>query len=375
MVALRNSPLWEIRARSDVPSAHGSRTRKWLDEEDPEFGLSAAAFELLRNAASREPFVAALQSLTEQLTALAGEVVGGWEIFPGAMLRRRAVHEVYGGNRQSGISPSAKSANILLFFDLLKGRQHGYFDGWGDDGCFHYTGTGQVGDQRMDGDNQAILEHRDSGRPLRLFQVTKKSWVRYLGKFALDPESPWYASRAPATGGGPLRSVLVFRLRPDGDVDEGETAASAGIDTSSQVLSIPLEEAHVTGYKTTRSREEATAVRREGKLVQEYAAYLRSLGHKIDRKNIRPAGQAGPLLTDLYDETVNDLVEAKSDVSRDSIRMAVGQLFDYRRFIQPSPRLNILVPVRPREDLLHYCASVDVTVIWKAESVPGWDRS
>src|SRR4051794_23424508 len=41
----------------------------------------------------------------------------------------------------------------------VAGEPHGYFDGWREDGCFHYTGEGQYGDQQMKSGNASILNH------------------------------------------------------------------------------------------------------------------------------------------------------------------------------------------------------------------------
>ncbi|CAO5156618.1 Restriction endonuclease [Frankia sp. AiPs1] len=376
VVALRHSPLWEIRASSTVPPADGSLPRRWLDDEDPELGLSDPAFDLLTDESSRSRFIAALHSMISgaNLPVSNSAPDSYWIIDLGIELRRGSVHDKYGGSRQSGISPSARTPNILLFTDPVRGRSHGYFDGWGDDGAFHYTGTGKTGDQKMSGDNEAVARYRATGRQLRLFRVTRKGWVRYIGCFGLDPVRPWYTSRAPSTGGGPLRSVIVFRLQPEAEVDYGEFALPGSADMLSRVVSIPLEKVHADEYFISRSTA-AKAERREGLLVHEYADYLRSLGHNVDRLQILPPGVAGPLLTDLYDETAGDLIEAKSVTSRDAIRLAVGQLFDYRRFIDPLPRLNILVPSRPHADLLDFCASVNVRVIWKAKRPEIWAHS
>lgn len=43
--------------------------------------------------------------------------------------------------------------------------------------------------------------------------------------------------------------------------------------------------------------------------------------------------------------------------------MALVQLLGYRRHIEPRPSLAILVPSRPRQDLLNLCADVEATVI------------
>lgn len=72
-----------------------------------------------------------------------------WTLKPGDEIERKLLQEEHGGRTQGGIGPSNKSPNVFVFSDPVAGEQHGYFDGWRDDGCFHYTGEGQRGDQRM----------------------------------------------------------------------------------------------------------------------------------------------------------------------------------------------------------------------------------
>src|SRR4029077_9680887 len=79
--------------------------------------------------------------------------------------------------------------------------------------AFTTRGEGQHGDQQMISGNRAILNASDSGRALRVFEGTG-GIVEYRGQFKLDSSRPFYRDDAPETGGGPVRSVIVFRLRP-----------------------------------------------------------------------------------------------------------------------------------------------------------------
>ena len=76
-----------------------------------------------------------------------------WELQPGQPIERKQLHEKYGGRTQGGIGPSRLSPNVFIFSDPVAGEPHGYFDGWRDDDCFHYTGEGQYGDQQMKSGN------------------------------------------------------------------------------------------------------------------------------------------------------------------------------------------------------------------------------
>ena len=82
---------------------------------------------------------------------------------------------------------------------------------------------------------------------------------------------------------------------------------------------------------------------------------------------IRPKGEAKPLFTDLYDATDHVLIEAKGSVTREAIRMAIGQLADYRRFLH-EPACAILLPSKPRAALLRLIADQKLGVIWREEN-------
>lgn len=287
-----------------------------------------------------------------------------WALKEGERLKRVDVHAEYGGRRQGGIGPSRVSNNVLLFTDPAKGRQHGYLDGWGEDGCYHYAGEGQSGDQRMTQGNLSILNHRQDGRALRLFQGVASGTVEYLGEFVLARDVPWYRTDAPDTD-GELRSVIMFRLEPvDAALHKGARLPHTP-EMAPTVTAVDVEQQHTERALVDPSREPYEAERREASLVRAYIEHLRGEGSEVVRHKILPSGVLKALYTDIYDVTERILIEAKGTVHRDAIRQAVGQLFDYRRHISPPPRgLALLVPSKPEDDLLDFCTSVDIKVIW-----------
>ena len=293
----------------------------------------------------------------------AGLDASKWELDPGDRIERVALQARYGGRTQGGIGPSKKSPNVLLFSDPVAGERHGYFDGWRDNGCFDYTGEGQRGDQQMKSGNAAILHHAEEGRALRLF-LGAKGLVTYQGEFALAVDRPWYTTDAPETDDGPTRTVIVFRLTP---LDVGPQPSASKLDRISreEVEDVPVEEQWTEKAFVAPSRDPYEAERREQTLVLAYRDHLVREGHDVRRLKILPKGEAKPLFSDLLDRTSNTLIEAKGTVERGSIRMAIGQLLDYKRFVEPAPRLALLVPSRPRDDLTALLASVNVDVIWR----------
>jgi hypothetical protein len=291
--------------------------------------------------------------------SVTGWEVTDWSLEPGEQVQRKALQEVYGGRTQGGIGPSRRSPNVFVFSDPVAGEPHGYFDGWRDDHLFHYTGEGQYGDQQMKSGNASILNHAEEGRALRVFTGARGT-VTYEGEFEL---LDWYTTDAPETGNGPVRSVIVFRLKP---LDSEPRPSRSKLD---RVLAAPVEEVPVEAMWTEKvfvapSHEEYEAERREQKLVHAYRDHLTKLGHEVCRLKIVPPGEAKPIFCDLRDNTDNVLVEAKGTVTRGAIRMAIGQLADYKRFVHPTPQLAVLVPSEPREDLRTLLNNEGITVIW-----------
>jgi hypothetical protein len=60
----------------------------------------------------------------------------------------------------------------------------------------------------------------------------------------------------------------------------------------------------------------------------------------------------------------NVLIEAKSTYRRESMRMAIGQLLDYRRYEETEPELAVLLPSLPIRDIRDLLASLDIALIW-----------
>jgi len=92
--------------------------------------------------------------------------------------RRNDIHANYGGNWQSGISPSANHSYIFIFTGK-SGHQHGYKDGWDNPNVFSYTGEGQAGDMKFTKGNLALRDHLNNGRRVFLFESVSKGFVKF----------------------------------------------------------------------------------------------------------------------------------------------------------------------------------------------------
>src|SRR2546423_1643616 len=178
----------------------------------------------------------------------------------GDQLPRREVHARFGGRQQGGIGPSSKAPVVLFFTDPNTGHQHGYYDGWGTDGLFHYVGEGQQGDQRLVQGNKAILNHRQDGRGLEGFRATG-STVTYLGEFELVDH---YFTDAHESGDPDVqRQVVVFRLRPVGDVPVELPRIPFTPESRPEIEVVAVEEQHTERAFVSPDREAYELERRE----------------------------------------------------------------------------------------------------------------
>jgi len=103
---------------------------------------------------------------------------------PKRFYQRKEIHDLYGGNRQSGISPSAKYPYIFIFSGK-SGENYGYKDGWDNPNIFSYTGEGQIGDMQFVRGNLALKEHKNLGKRVFLFEFERKGYVEFVSELEL----------------------------------------------------------------------------------------------------------------------------------------------------------------------------------------------
>lgn len=282
-----------------------------------------------------------------------------WNIAPGTAVARADLHDAWGGRIHPRISPTRHN-HIFLF--TSKSATYDGWDGWdGWDGTvYRFLAEGKRGDHTVSQGNRAVLEHAQSGRALRLFTDDAGEPV-YVGEFAVDPGEPTLAVDLPDAKGGPRRAGLVFRLAPVGDIHlPGLRYALPHTIPSSTVVQIGDELA-------AEAQPADTPTRNSRRLLRAYRLHLRGRGHVVVRHRIHPSGEAEPFHTDLLDTTADELVVARGVTTRDAALSAVGELLDCRRFFTPAPALALLSPSRPRPDVLAYCHSADISVIWPVD--------
>ena len=288
------------------------------------------------------------------------------DLRPGATIRRTSLHERYGGRRQGGISPSRTSANVFVITAPDRGVEFGYiYDGDRDDGFFHYTGEGQYGDQQMAQGNRAIRDHELEGRELHVFEA-KGTELTYRGQFRFHDH---YFADAPETGDPrQTRQVIVFRLEQLTGVPASPTRPRLDRLGHEAVVEIPVEQQLTERMLIEPGREPHEAERREQGLVLTFAEHLERSAHEVCRLQLWPDGEPAPLFCDLYDKTTRTVYEAKGTVSRPAIRMAIGQLADYSRLIKPDASRALLLPQKPRPDLVWLAQGQRISITYPVDA-------
>jgi 5-methylcytosine-specific restriction enzyme A len=130
----------------------------------------------------------------------------------GKEYRRADIHNLYGGQRQGGIS-TPRDHKMIFLFTSSRGKDHGYSDGWQESGIFLYTGEGQYGDMEFIRGNKHIKEHESAGRQIYVFKQTRKGYVCYIGQVVYLKH---HFQEAHDTN-GKIRKRIVFELKPVGE--------------------------------------------------------------------------------------------------------------------------------------------------------------
>lgn len=257
----------------------------------------------------------------------------------------------------------AESDTEILLFSSVSGDedQLGAWEGWSQGGrVYNFPLAGR---EMLD----VLLNHELEGRSLRLFErmidvPNAQQTFLDAGTCQLDPEQRFAEFDAEATS-----ALHIVRLRISASAESAHVqvaAAAQPIETEERADLVPLEQHSVSTYEVTAT-EARTANKTEQELVENLTKFLRSRQHTLQRFKISTHGSLCPLFTDLYDATDRMLYEAKSSVARYSLRLALGQILDYRRYLDTDIRTSILVPMEPQRDMLNLLDSYSVSTVWK----------
>lgn len=346
--------------------------------------LEAGAISGLRAFGEQTPDVSSAATSPTVDPAGAGEVDAldrdrrRWNIPLGQDNERGSIEAARGGDhRYRGIVPL--TTNVVIYSDHKKASGSGYdFDGWdAKRELFYYTGEGANGNQEFKGGNNAIRYHREENRLLRLFVAVRNAESgsarvhRYVGEFEVDANVPYVVRRAPGRDDRIPRNVIVFRLRPLGQVitDVAQISIIEGAVAASSIEAVSVEAVPEAAVKAERAEFEriirGEIEQKEAALTTRFREYLeKSHGREVRRYKITTP--SGLLFTDTADVTAGVLYEAKGTEERVSVRLALGQVLDYGRYVKDAD-LAVLLPDTPASDLVELLESHNVGCVVEGE--------
>jgi hypothetical protein len=138
------------------------------------------------------------------------------------------------------------------------------------------------------------------------------------------------------------------------------TQRPSNLTTQTILAKMPADSQLEYKFKTRKSITRAK--RLEAELLKDYCDWLAGQGKALQIE------KSGRLRCDGYESDRGNLIEAKSKVEREYIRMAVGQLFDYAflgRKERARPNLAILLPAKPAQREIEWLKPLKISVIWR----------
>ena len=151
----------------------------------------------------------------------------------GASYKRSEIHDIWGGQRQGGIS-TPKDRPVIFLFSADRGSEFGYKDGWHEDGFFHYSGEGQEGDMQEIRGNAAIINHARNGKQLLVFQTIGDGSRKFIGP--MDYVDHYYHEAKDMNGN--TSKAITFRLTQLKKSDVDLIAAGTTPETPTEALNV-----------------------------------------------------------------------------------------------------------------------------------------
>lgn len=307
-----------------------------------------------------------------------------WTLEVGDAANRTAIQTEFRGSNARGISAPGRATglkDIMLWWRPGHGELFGYDDGWDDDRgtSFSFSGTGQRRDQTFEAphaENGRVRDHAANGDRLRLlrYEDKKKNLVRYIGEFRLDPGDPWHF-RDGLDRLGTVRQVIEFRLLPIGHAlfDSADvrhhslrtSVARAPLPARPGARRTAIEPLNDAMLRRVVAAQTQSVQRLELILVHDFGDWLAAGGVETCGLDIPYAPERRTLRADLFVPAPDVLIEAKASTAREHIRMAIGQLLDYARFVDPRPSLCVLTPDRPPDDMLALLDTLSIDAVWR----------
>lgn len=200
-----------------------------------------------------------------------------------------------------------------------------------------------------------------SEAPQRIRLIEALGHTRALVKLHPSPADSQYL-KAHSLVRDWMENVLTKNAKKNPPINTGpkDLAPSKGLQIAAPPNNFQLD------YDVRTETQKIKAVKNEAVLLDAYRLWLEKQARKL------PTTKQGKLQCDGFEERRHNLIEAKSETSREHIRMAVGQLLDYGFQIQKEfgrVHMAILLPNKPRWDLVDWLVPLGIKVVWQHRGV------
>ena len=187
-------------------------------------------------------------------------------------------------------------------------------------------------------------------------------------------ERPWLKGLKPLKNVGANVLDLIEQLVEIHDPVNFEPTKDSNPEKEKEITSklVDHTDGVVSASSNVRSKKEIVTEQKEMELVKRYKKHLKQNNIGTFSKNqirINLSDESTVLETDGWIHETKTLIEAKASSKRSDIRMAIGQLLDYKRHHNPQPEnLAILLPAQPRQDLVDLIFSQNIEIIFENDS-------
>ncbi len=103
------------------------------------------------------------------------------DIQPGQELSNEQICKIFGCSLNAGMNRSHKTNTLVLISNRVKSLYQDRVES----GIIHYTGEGQVGDQKLSKQNKTLFESQSNGVALHYFEVFETQVYTYIGEVDL----------------------------------------------------------------------------------------------------------------------------------------------------------------------------------------------
>jgi hypothetical protein len=296
------------------------------------------------------------------------DVVNGLDdLIPGKSYVRSELHSVFGGNQRRGIVLLPKF-NTIFLLPSKKNEGAGYEAMW-DDGVYHLSGEGLIGDQTLTMGNKALVKSIEAQDDIYLFvPIAKKS--PFTHTFHSKVKCINYEHYKDTDQEGNIRRMYRFYFKSSEHPDFQKTGyqkirEEIQEDIEEDFIKSVLDETTISTKERVLSTNEYEVARKkavkrqqsENQLVAEYKKYLENDGFKTKHTQV-------DLIATKNGKTT--FIEAKILKNATTAAHGLGQILHYDYILKnKADELALLFDIKPNNQTIEFIKKFNIRIIFK----------